>query len=104
MSEKIAVIAKLVAAPGKRDELVSALEKMFPVVEDEKGTEVYALHLDTKNDDVAWFYELYAGGDALKAHSSSDAMKGLQASLGSLAAPGTEIIVLKPVRAKGIDV
>ena len=43
---KVAMIAKLTAADGKRDELAAVLEKIFPAVEQEAGTEAYVLHED----------------------------------------------------------
>ena len=55
---KTAMIAKLTAAEGKREELIAVLEKIFPHVENEPGTEAYILHEDAGDANVVWFYEV----------------------------------------------
>ena len=99
---KIAVMAKLVAAEGKGDELEAVLSKMLPVVEGEEGTLAYALHRANDNPDVFWFYELYTDEAALGAHSSSDAMKEMFGSLAGLLEGRAELIVSTPVGGKGL--
>ena len=99
---KIAVIAKLTARSGRRDDLVAALAPLSEAVEDEAGTEVYAVHLDTGDADVVWFYELYGDDAALAAHSGSEAMKSAGGALAEVLAGPPEITLLSPVRAKGI--
>lgn len=99
---KIAVIAKLTARSGRRDELVAALAPLSEAVEGEEGTQIYAVHLDAGDADVVWFYELYTDQDALAAHSGSEAMKAAGGALGELLAGAPEITLLSPVRAKGI--
>jgi quinol monooxygenase YgiN len=100
---KIAMIAKLTAADGKRADLVAALEKIFPQVEQEVGTEAYVLHEDAGDENVVWFYELYADNDALAAHGASDAMKEMMGSLGGgLVGAAPEMHLLRPVRGKGV--
>lgn len=102
---KPAVIAKVTAAPGKRPELLDVMGGLFAAAEAEAGTEVYVMHADAGNDDVVWFYELYADQDALGAHSTSDSMKAVGAKLAGLVTPGGfELTFLSPVRAKGISV
>ncbi len=102
---KVAMIAKITAASGKRDEVVEQLKPMFPQADSEAGTELYILHEDASNPDVLWMYELYADHDALQAHSSSQAMGVLMAALGGdlMGAP-PELIVLNPVQGKGAGV
>ena len=100
---KIALIAKLTAAEGKRADLVASLEKMFPQVDQEPGTEAYVLHEDASDENVVWFYELYTDNDALSAHGSSDAMKEMMGALGGgLVGAAPEMHLLRPVRAKGV--
>lgn len=101
---KVAVIAKITAAPGKREEVAAALANMFPQVETEEGTEVYVLHDDAANADVLWMYELYRDGDALQAHSSSPAMLELFGVLGGdlMGAP-PELSMLTPRQGLGVD-
>lgn len=99
---KMAVIAKLTAKEGKRAELVAAFEAMFTAVNDEAGTEIYALHEDLADADSVWFYELYTDGDATTAHSQSDTMKAAGATLAGLLAGRPELHLLNPLRAKGV--
>jgi quinol monooxygenase YgiN len=99
---KIAVIAKLTAAPGKRDDLVAVLTAQVAAVNDEAGTEIYALLTSNDDDTSVYFFERYTDADALKAHSTSDGMKALGPKLKGLVAAAPEIIRLTPVAAKGI--
>jgi quinol monooxygenase YgiN len=70
---QIAVFAKLVAQPGRREELLNALEPFIrSAVEDEPGTEVYAVHLDPENGDALWFYEIFTDKEALEAHGRNE--------------------------------
>ena len=99
---KVAVLAKIPAQPGKRDELVKALGAAIDNANTEAGTLLYILHTDDKDPDVVYFYELYTGQDALAAHGSSDFMKELGKSLRDLAGGRPELTVLKPVIGKGL--
>jgi quinol monooxygenase YgiN len=99
----VAMLAKLPVQPGKRDEFITAFSSMFPVVDDEPGTLVYALHTDDADPDLVWVYELYSDEEALAVHGSSDGMKAAIAAFGPLLAGRPELIRLTPVQAAGID-
>ena len=99
---KVALVAKMTAAEGKRDELVEAFGRLFDAVAGEGGTEVYALHLDANDANTVWFYELYTDMDGLTAHGTSEAMKAIGPELTSLMAGRPELTFLTPVRAKGL--
>ena len=101
---KVAMVAKITAADGKRDDLVAAFEKIFPAVEQEDGTEAYVLHEDLGDANVVWFYELYRDNDALGVHGSSDAMKELMGSLAGLVGAAPEMHLIAPKRAKGLAI
>jgi quinol monooxygenase YgiN len=101
---KVAVIAKMVAAEGKRDELVAALEGLYGAVQDEAKTEVYALHADASDANTVWFYELYSDQDGLIAHGGSDAMKAAGSHFRDLLAAKPELHFLEPLKAKGLAV
>ena len=98
---QLTVIARIQAQEGKRDELVAAFQEYFPQVESEDGTLVYAISTDTGDETTVWVYELYTGGDALQAHSGSDAFKDFGAKLGGLLAGAPELHICTPVHAKG---
>jgi quinol monooxygenase YgiN len=99
---KVAVIAKMVAADGKRDELVAALDGLFGAVQDEATTEIYAVHADASDAATVWFYELYTDQDGLIAHGGSDAMKAAGSVFRDLLAGKPELYFLEPIKAKGL--
>jgi quinol monooxygenase YgiN len=99
---KVAVIAKIPAAPGKRDQLIEALQAALANAEGEAGTLMYILNEDAKDPDAVWFYELYTDQDALTAHGSSDAFKALGAAIGEFVGGRPELTYLKPVGGKGL--
>jgi quinol monooxygenase YgiN len=101
-TSKVAVVAKFAAAPGKRDQLIDALEGALANAESEAGTLMYILHEDSKEPDVVWFYEMYTDQDALTAHGSSDAFKAVGAAVGPFIGSRPEITYLKPVGGKGL--
>jgi quinol monooxygenase YgiN len=101
MSE-LAVIAKLVTLPGKRDDVVAVLSAMVDDVKAEVGTEVYALHTQNDDDVTIWFYERYVDKAALGVHGATDAMKALGPKLAGLLAGRPELTMLTPVAAKGV--
>lgn len=101
---KPALIAKITAADGKRDEVLEAFGPMMAHVrENEPGTLIYGCHTDDEDPNVVWFYELYTDDDAVAAHSGSDAMKNVGRSLKGLLAGPPEVRKLTPQAAKGID-
>jgi quinol monooxygenase YgiN len=104
MSEKIAIFAKVKVQPGKRDDAVQAFKVVTDAVVDEPGTEAYVLHLDAKDEDVIWFYELYTDRAGFDAHGKSAAMAELIGTLGPLLAGAPELTRATPVSAKGVDI
>lgn len=99
---KIAVIAKLTAAEGKRGEAVAVLSAQVGLVNEETGTEIYALHTDDSDEVTIWFYELYSDAESLANHSGSPAMAALGPKLAGLMAARPQIMRLSPVTAKGL--
>ncbi len=101
---KPALLAKLTAKEGQRDDLLAVIADLgIRNVSGEPGTEIYAAHKDSGDENVVWFYELYTDKDALAAHGSSDAMKEFGKATGQYMAGRPELIFLEPVAAKGID-
>lgn len=98
---QISVIVKLVAAPGKRDELLAAFAGFLPTVEAEEGTLVYSVHSDSADQDAVWITEVYADEAALAAHNSSDAFKAFGGSLVALLGGPAEFHMAVPAMAKG---
>ena len=102
-SNKTACFVKMVAHPGKRDDLVGALREMFPTVGGEDGTLIYSVHVDKADDTAVWIYELYESDDALATHGGSDAMKSLLGALAGLVAEAPMLVFTTPTDAKGFD-
>jgi len=85
------VVAKLKARSGEASKMADALRAMVSNVEKEKGTLVYTLH-QAQNDPTQFlFYEKYADGEALKAHSSTPYFKELFGTLKPLLDGAPEI-------------
>lgn len=99
---KTAILAKLTATEGKRDELVKVLGQLVDAVQSEPGTLTYALHTATDDPNVVWFYELYDSAESLATHSGSDAMKAVGGQLAGLVGGRAEITRLEPVGGKGL--
>ena len=85
------VVAKLKARSGEASKMADALRAMVSKVEKEEGTLVYTLH-QAQNDPTQFlFYEKYADGEALKAHSSTPYFKELFGALKPLLNGAPEI-------------
>jgi len=98
---KVAVWAKIPAAPGKRDELAKALEVGLETAKSEPGTIYYILHTDPNDADVLYMYELYEDQDAVNAHMGSEAFKALGPALAALVGGRPELTFLGPIGGKG---
>ncbi|MDG1367326.1 MAG: putative quinol monooxygenase [Acidimicrobiales bacterium] len=99
---KTAMIAKLPLKEGARDAFLAAYEGMNAQVVEEVGTEIYILHFDRKDENVAYIYELYRDVDSLKQHGGTDAMKAFQGAIGDLLGGMPELISLTPETGKGL--
>jgi quinol monooxygenase YgiN len=100
---KVSMLARLKVHEGKGDELIAAFGSIFDQVENEPGTELYALNRAKDDPDSFWFYELYTDVDALGAHGSSEVMANAAAAFGPLIAE-SELVLGEPVRAKGLAI
>jgi quinol monooxygenase YgiN len=98
---KVSVWARFDVQPGKRDEVVAQLQEAFDAVAKEPGTLLYILHTDPKNDDVLYFYELYADQDALVAHGSGEWLKEFGVKMRPLLSARPDMQILAPVGGKG---
>lgn len=96
------MIAKLPIKEGEKDAFVAAFAEMAAQVDQEDGTEIYILHWDRKDENIAYIYELYSDKDSLKAHGGTDAMKAFQGAIGGLLAGAPELIGLTPDSGKGL--
>lgn len=95
-------MAKVPAAPGKREELVAALQAALDTAHGEAGTIQYILHADAKDPDAVWFYELYSDQSSLDAHMGSDAFKALGPAIGPFLGGRPELTFMTPLGGKGL--
>jgi quinol monooxygenase YgiN len=97
------LFVKMVAQPGKRDDMIAALETMLPQVAQEEGTLVYSFHLDAGDENTVWIFELYTDADALGVHGGSEAMANCFGLLGDLFAEPPMMVMATPTAgAKGL--
>jgi len=99
------MILKVQFLPGKREEGLAALDKMTPVVAEEDGVLHYSFHLDMQDEDVLWAVEVYADQDALMAHSRTEELQALLATLEPLLAEPLAPTMATPTSAgKGLPI
>lgn len=99
---KVAVWAKIPAAPGKRDELAAALKVALETAKGEPGTIYYMLHTDAGDADSLYMYEMYESQDALNAHMGSEAFKALGPAIGPFLGGAPQLTFLGPIGGKGL--
>lgn len=99
---KVAVLARVPALPGRRDELVEKLQAAIDNANSEAGTLLYILHTNDKDPDAVFFYELYTDQEAFSTHGSSDRFKEIGATLRDVAGGRPELTILTPVVGKGL--
>lgn len=96
-----AVIAEVRVTPGRRDELLAALEPILVEVEHEHDTIAYAVHTDVDDPDTIWIYEQYTDRAAFDRHRASDTFDAVVRAIAGFVAEGTSIRQAEVVRAKG---
>ena len=99
---KPALVVKMTALDGKRDEMIAAFENFLPTVQDEPGTELYAIVADDTNADVLWVFEVYSDKEALDAHSKSSGMQEFFGMVGGLIGAPPEMHAATLQVAKGV--
>jgi len=99
---QISVIAKIPAAPGKRDDLAAALQTALETAGGEAGTRYYILHTDDNDADVLWMYEMYESQGDLESHMGSEAFKALGPAITPFLGGRPELIFTKPIGGKGL--
>jgi quinol monooxygenase YgiN len=98
---EIAVLVRLTAVEGKRDEALAVLGRLVDATESEPGTVQYTLASDVLDPSVIWFSELYADQAALEAHATTSTMAEVMGLLSGLVAGAAEMHQATVVRRKG---
>lgn len=99
---KVAVWVRLPLKPGVRADAAAAFQTAVDNVMSEDGTIIYILHEEAADPDALFVYELYAGQDALTAHSSAEWFKSFGPTLAPFMAGRPEMKFLAPVTGKGL--
>jgi|SRR3712207_772791 len=96
-SEAVVVVAVFTAAPGRLEELRSALVEAIPAVHAEDGCELYAIH-DAPGDQI-YMLEKWTSTELLDAHGSGPAVARLQELTRGLTAAEVQVIRMHPIPA-----
>ena len=93
----VVVVALIKPKPEHRDEVIAAMKKAVPLVHEEDGCELYALHAD---DDQLVMIERWTTREALAKHGAdSPGLRVFNAAIdGKLAGP-TEVLRLDAIPA-----
>ena len=98
---EIAMVVRLTAVEGKRDELLEVAAKLVAGTETEPGTVQYIVHTDVADPSSVWFYERYADQAALDAHAGSTTMAEAMGAFAGLLGAAPEMHVLCVSQEKG---
>jgi len=99
---KVAVWARIPVQPGKRDEMVAAMQAGLESAQAEPGTLSYILHTAPDDADSLFMYEVYEDQDALAAHMGSEAFKALGPAIRPFLAGRPELKLVDPIGGKGL--
>ncbi len=83
------VLVRLVAKPGKGDDLADFVRSALPIVNSEPGTVLWIAY---RADDVVWIVDASPSEAALQAHLDGDIPKALAARSEELLAQAPEFI------------
>ena len=84
MTEKLVVVAIIVAHEGKGDAVREALSTLVPLAKTEPGYVRYDLHQSNDRPEEFLFYEIWEDENALDVHNKTEAMKAFGAMNGHL--------------------
>ncbi|MCL8000249.1 antibiotic biosynthesis monooxygenase [Brucella sp. 21LCYQ03] len=75
MTNKVYVVATIIAKDGKQDDLKAALQGLVPVAKTEAGYIQYDLHQSIERPTQFVFYEIWENERLLDEHNNTDFMK-----------------------------
>lgn len=81
MSAPVVIFTRLVATPGRGDELLAILDDLAVATRAEPGNEVFVVHAARDEPDVVLGYEVFVDDDALTTHRATDAVRVAQERL-----------------------
>jgi len=93
----VVVVATITPKPEFRDDVIAAMKKAVPLVHDEDGCELYALH---QNDDRLVMIERWSSPQALRTHGTeSPAMQVFREAINGKLERPLDVVVLDSVPA-----
>ncbi len=87
----IAIFTRLTAKPGKRPELLAALDELAESTRAEPGNEMFVCHAARDEPDVVLGYELFTDDAAIADHRATDAVRIARERLDNLLLEPPEI-------------
>jgi quinol monooxygenase YgiN len=69
--DKVTVLYKVVAKPGRGDDVVALYEEWWATFEAEPGTEQYVLNRSLDDSDVLWCTEMFTNRAVLEEHRAA---------------------------------
>jgi quinol monooxygenase YgiN len=84
VADEPAGVVKLVARPGRDQELAQLLSAMARAAAGDDGTEIYAVHRERKDPTAFFLYELYRDKDAFARHRANPELAELGRGLAEL--------------------
>lgn len=70
----VAIFTRLIAVPGKRDELLAVLTELAAATRAEPGNEMFVVHPARDLPDVVLGYEVFSDDQAVADHRATDAV------------------------------
>ena len=93
----VVVVATITPKPEHLDEVIAAMKKAVPMVHEEDGCELYALHADDKE---LVMVERWTSREALKKHGTDSAgLRVFNAAIGGMLAGPTVVLRLDAIPA-----
>jgi quinol monooxygenase YgiN len=92
----IAIFTRLVAKPGRRDDLLATLDELAQSTQAEPGNEEFTCHAARDEPDVVLGYERFVDDAAIEAHRATDAVRIARERL-------DELLVQPPEITYGLD-
>ena len=99
--DRLALVVEFRAAPGRIDDLRTALLELTVATRAEDGCLRYDLHEDLGDPDVLAFYEVWASPAAHAAHDTTAHIAAFVARIPELTAEPPRLLRLRPVEPAG---
>ena len=83
---RVVIFTRLTAAPGRRAELLAALEALGDATRQEPGVETFVVHPARDEPDTVLGYEVFHDDAALAAHQAAEHVQAIGPTLAALLA------------------